>query len=172
MQHKFAKDRLDFQQQQESNEAKLRARVQALEQELAVLKRQLKTKTTEGEDLNAEVVSELQSLEAKYRQSDDDLRQENNSLRKQTAALNKQLRECQVVITNQRQSLDVKTFEQFSQLKRLDENLKQIRVEVKSAFKLMDSYRQQQEQLPMVEQTVFEMSSVDDTQQCELLKEL
>ncbi len=75
------------------------------------MKRQLKTKTTEGEDLNAEVVSELQSLEAKYRQSDDDLRQENNSLRKQTAALNKQLRECQVVVTNQRQSLDVKTFE-------------------------------------------------------------
>ncbi len=74
MQHKFAKDRLDFQQQQDSNEAKLRARVQALDQELAVLKRQLKTKTTEGEDLNAEVVSELQSLEAKYRQSDDELR--------------------------------------------------------------------------------------------------
>jgi hypothetical protein len=50
-------------------------------------------------------------LEAKYRQSDDELRQENNLLRKQMAALNKQLREVQVVVVNQRQSLDVKSFE-------------------------------------------------------------
>ena len=80
---------------------------------------------------------ELENLEQKYKDSEEEVRSECNHLRKQIASLSKQNRELQTQLLQTRQKLDVKNCEQFTQLKRLEESLKDIRQEVKYASKVL-----------------------------------
>jgi chromosome segregation ATPase len=139
--------------------------VVALEQELSVSRRQLKKQAASESTLNVEVLQELETLEARYRKSDEDLRSENAQLRKQSNLLAKQLKETAQQLQSAKQTIEVRHFEQFAQLKRLEDTLKQIRAEGKHSYRLLESHLQ-------AAQPERPVSAVAPSQDAQLRREL
>ena len=66
-------------------------------------------------------------------------------LKKQLGQLSKQSREVQIQLMSTKQKLDVKSCEEFTLLKRLEDTLKLIRNEVRQAHRLIESTETQQQ---------------------------
>ena len=78
-------------------------------------------------------MEELNNLETRYRNTEEDLRQENNQLRKQIEHISKQARGQGNIASQLKQKLEVTKAEEYASIKRIEENLRLITKEFRRA---------------------------------------